>query len=63
MKKARRANPQQTHSEVATDTVENDTDASTYTLFNVLSFPSKPSVVTVQINGAELLMEVEQEPH
>ena len=40
---------QQTHSVVATDTAENDTDASTYTLFDVSSFPSKPYVVTVQI--------------
>ena len=30
-KKTRRANPQQTHSVVASNTVENDTDASTYT--------------------------------
>ena len=44
---------------VATDTAENDTDASAYTLFNVSGSPSKPYVVTVQINGAELLMEVD----
>ena len=44
---------------VATETAENDTDASTYTLFNVSSSPSKPYFVTVQINGAELPMEVD----
>ena len=58
-KKTRRANPQQTHSVVASNTVENDTDASAYTLFNVSSSPSKPYVVTVHINGAELPMEVD----
>ena len=58
-KKTRRANPQQTHSVVASNTVENDTDASAYTLFNVSSFRSKPYVVTVHINGAELPMEVD----
>ena len=58
-KTARRANPQQTHSVVAMDSLENDTDASAYTLFNVSSSPSKLFVVTVQINGAELPMEVD----
>ena len=58
-KKTRRANPQQTHSVVASNTVENDTDASAYTLFNVSSSPSKPYVITVHINGAELPMEVD----
>ena len=36
-KETKRANPQQTHSVVATDTVENDTYASAYTLFKVSS--------------------------
>ena len=59
-KKTRRTNPQQTNSVVATDTAEtNDTDASAYTLFNVSSSPSKPYVVTVQVNGTELPMEVD----
>ena len=58
-KTARRANPQQTHSVVATDSAENDTNVSAYTLFNVSSSPSKLYVVTVQINGAELPMEVD----
>ena len=44
---------------VATDTAENDTYAFTYTLFNVSSSPSKPHVVTVQINGTKLTMEVD----
>ena len=35
-KKTRRANPQQTHTVVATDTAENDTDASVYTLFKCI---------------------------
>ena len=43
-KKTRRTNPQQAHSVVATDTAENDTDASAYTLFNVSSSPSKSYV-------------------
>ncbi|XP_065915317.1 uncharacterized protein [Dysidea avara] len=58
-KKTKRAYSQKTHSVVATETAENDTDASAYTLFNVSSSPSKPYVVTVQINGAELPMEVD----
>ena len=59
-KKTRRTNPQQTNSVVATDTAEtNDTDASAYTLFNVSSSPSKPYVVTMQVNGTELPMEVD----
>ena len=40
---------------VASNTVENDTDASTYTLFNVSSSSSKPYVVTVHINGQAYL--------
>ena len=44
---------------VATETAENNTDASANTLFNVSSSPSTPYVVTVQINGAELPMEVD----
>ena len=51
--------PQKTHSVVATETAENDTDASAYTLFNVAGSPSKPYVVTVQINGVQLPMEVD----
>ena len=58
-KKAKRAYSQKTHSVVATETAENDTNASAYTLFNVSSSPSEPYVVTVQINGAELPMEVD----
>ena len=47
-----------THSVESTIT-EADTDASTYTLFNVTSSPTKPFVVTIQINGAYLPMEVD----
>ena len=39
--------------------VTNDTDASAYTMFNVSSSPSKLYIVTVQINGTELPMEVD----
>ena len=59
-KKTQRTNPQQTNSVVATDTAEtNDTNASAFTLFNLSSSPSKPYVVTVQVNGTELPMEVD----
>ena len=47
-----------THSVESTIT-EADTDASAYTLFNVTSSPTKPFVVTIQINGAYLPMEVD----
>ena len=43
-KKTKRVYSQKTHSVVATETAENDTDASAYTLFNVSSSPSKPYV-------------------
>jgi len=41
------------------ETAENDTDTFAYTLFNVASSPSKSYVVTVQINSADLPMEVD----
>ena len=45
---------------VATDAPEtNDTDATAYTMFNVSGSPSKPYIVTAQINGTELPMEVD----
>ena len=55
----KRSSTQKTHSVVATDIAENDTDASTYTLFNGSCTHSKPYVITMQINGAELPMEVD----
>ena len=42
-----------------THSVETDVDASAYTLFNVTGSSSKPFVVTVQIDGADLPMEVD----
>ena len=55
----KRSSTQKTCSVVATDIAENDTDASAYTLFNVSCTHSKPYVITMQINGAELPMEVD----
>ena len=43
-----------THSVETTSTIAVDVDASAYTLFNVTSPPSKPFVVTLQIDGADL---------
>ena len=50
---------QKTHLVVATNIAENDTDASAYTLFNASCTHSKPYVVAIQINGAELPTEVD----
>ena len=43
-----------THSVETTSTIAVNVDASAYTLFNVTSSPSKPFVVTLQIDGADL---------
>ena len=54
---------QKTHSVVAKETAENDTEASKYTLFNVAGSPPKLYVVTVQISGAKLPMKWTLVPH
>ena len=52
-------NRNSSHSVETTSTTAVGVDASAYTLFNVTSSPSKPFVVTVQIDGADLPMEVD----
>ena len=63
----RHRSSQPTHSVETTSTTVADADASAYTLFNVTAYtlfnvtssPSKPFVVIVQIDGADLPMEVD----
>ena len=43
----------------AADTPTDDLKASAYTLFNVTCSPSKPFIVTLQIEGANVPMEVD----
>ena len=58
MSKINKNSSEPTHSVESTIT-EADTDVSAYTLFNVTSSPTKPFVVTIQINRAYLPMEVD----
>ena len=58
MPKINKNSSEPTHSVESTIT-EADTNASAYTLFNVTSSPTKPFVVTIQINGAYLPMGVD----
>jgi len=58
-KKTGKGNFQPTHSVESAGTTGNDIDACVYTLLNTASSPSKPFVVTLQIDGAELPMEVD----
>ena len=48
-----------THSVEAADTPTDDLEASAYTLFNVTCSPSKPFIATLQIEGADVPMEVD----
>ena len=57
--KANKNTFQSTHSVETADTMENELEASPYTLFNVTSSPSSPFIVTLQINRADVQMEVD----
>ena len=57
--KANKNTSQSTHSVETADTTGNEPEASAYTLFNVISSPSSPFIVTSQVNGADVQMEVD----
>ena len=57
--KANKNISQSTHSVETADTTGNELEASAYALFNVTSSLSSPFIVTLQINGADVQMEVD----